>query len=319
MNNLVLVTGADGFIGKRLVSFLVDQGRPVRKCTRTAGPGSDVAVGDMDEHTDWSSVLDGVDTVIHLAGRAHIESDGVVSSIAEFRKINVGATCSLARCSINSGVRRFIFISSIGVNGRNSVRPLKESDQADPTDDYATSKFEAEQNLHHFMQTADMQIVTIRPPLVYGPGVSGNFNHLVEVLRKGYPLPLGSIRNKRSFVALDNLVSLIATCIDHPGAANQTFLAGDGEDVSTTELLRRLGKALGKPAVLIPFPTTLLKLGALLLGKTQLTNRLCGSLQTDISKSYRLLGWEPPLSLEEGLRRVNRDSAKFRDGEVPRI
>ena len=319
MKNLVLVTGADGFVGKGLVQTLVDQGRAVRKCTRTAGPGSDVAIGDMDEHTDWSSVLDGVDTVIHLAGRAHIERDTVGSPLAEFRKINVDATCSLARCSINSGVRRFIYLSSIGVNGRNSVRPLKESDQADPTDDYAISKFEAEQHLHHFMQTSDMKIVIIRPPLVYGPGVSGNFNHLVKILHKGYPLPLGSIRNKRSFVALDNLVSLIATCIDHPGAANQTFLVGDGEDVSTTELLRRLGKALGKPAVLFPFPTTLLKLGALLLGKTQLTNRLCGSLQADISKSYRVLGWKPPISFEEGLRRVNEVSAKFRDGEVPRI
>jgi nucleoside-diphosphate-sugar epimerase len=319
MKNLVLVTGADGFIGKRLVQILVDQGRAVRKCTRTAGPGSDVAVGNIDEYTDWSSVVDGVDTVIHLAGRVHIEKDTAEFPLAEFRKINVDVTNSLARCSVESGVRRFIFLSSIGVNGRNSVQPFTESDQADPTSAYAVSKFEAEQKLHHFMQTADMQMVIIRPPLVYGPGVHGNFGRLVEILRRGYPLPLGTCANKRSYVALDNLVSLIVACIDHPGAANQIFLAGDGEDVSTTDLLRRLGKALGKPAVLFPFPTTLLKLSALLLGKKQLTDRLCGSLQTDISKSCRLLGWRPPLSLDEGLRSVNGNSARFREGEVSRI
>jgi nucleoside-diphosphate-sugar epimerase len=219
------------------------------------------------------------------------------------KDVNVAGTLNLAAQASEAGVERFVFLSSIGVNGNANTSAFSETDLPRPEGDYAQSKLEAEQGLWDIQRRTGMEIVILRPPLVYGPDAPGNFNSLVRWVQKGVPLPLGAINNKRSLVALDNLVDLIITCIDHPAAANQVFLAGDGQDVSTTELLRGVGQAMGKPARLIPVPAGMLTFGAGLLGKKAVAQRLLGSLQVDISKARNLLGWEPPLSVEEGLRR----------------
>ncbi|TYP65461.1 NAD-dependent epimerase/dehydratase family protein [Stutzerimonas stutzeri] len=202
-----------------------------------------------------------------------------------------------------AGVKRFVFFSSIGVNGNNNTRPYTYCDLANPAEPYALSKWEAEQGLWQIQQETGMEVVIIRPPLVYGPHAPGNFGSLVRWIEKGVPLPLGAIHNKRSLVGIDNLIDLIIRCIDHPAAANQVFLASDGEDLSTTELLRNVGEAMGKPARLIPVPAGMLQFGATLLGKKAMAQRLLGSLQVDISKTCELLDWKPPYTVQEGLRR----------------
>ncbi len=229
--------------------------------------------------------------------------DEVADPLHEFRKVNVDGTLALARQAAAAGLSRFIFISSIGVNGNINTRPFTENDNPGPAEPYAQSKWEAEQGLWEIQRETGIDIVIIRPPLVYGPEAPGNFGSLVRWVERRMPLPLGAIHNQRSLVALDNLVDLIITCIDHPAASNQVFLAGDGQDLSTTELLRGVAKAMGKPSRLIPVPATLLMQGATLLGKKPVAQRLLGSLQVDISKARSLLGWEPPVSVEEGLRR----------------
>jgi len=224
----------------------------------------------------------------------------------EFRRVNVEGTLQLARQAAVAGVRRFVFISSIKVNGEDTTQgiPFSPDGAREPKDAYGTSKCEAEQGLQALAAETDMEVVIIRPVLVYGPGVKANFLSMMRWLSRGIPLPFGAIHNKRSLVALDNLVDLIVTCIDHPAAANQVFLVSDGEDLSTTDLLRRMASALGKPARLLPVPAWLLEFGARLLGKQDLAQRLCGSLQVDISKTRELLGWTPPVSVDEGLRKT---------------
>jgi len=241
--------------------------------------------------------------VIHAAARAHIMKEDLADPVVEYRQVNVDGTVNLARQAAEAGVRRFIFISSIGVNGNINIKPFTEDDTPKPADPYAQSKLEAEQGLWEIQHETGMELVVIRPPLVYGPNAPGNFGSLTRWIDKGVPLPLGAIQNQRSLVALDNLVDLITTCIDHPAAANQVFLAGDGQDLSTTELLRSVARAAGKPSRLIPIPSSLLMLAATLLGKKAVAQRLLGSLQVDISKARDLLEWEPPISVEEGLRR----------------
>jgi UDP-glucose 4-epimerase len=232
--------------------------------------------------------------------------DKAADPLTEFRKVNVEGTLNLARQAAEAGVRRFIYISSIKVNGEQTFlgQLFTEDDLPAPLDPYSISKYEAEEGLRKLAQQTGMEIVIIRPPLVYGPGVKANFLAMMRWLRKGVPLPLGAIHNQRSFVALDNLVDLIVTCIDHPAAANQTFLVSDGEDLSITGLLRRMGLALGRPARLIPVPVFLLTAGAALVGRRDMAQRLCGSLQVDISKAQTLLGWKPPISVDEGLHRT---------------
>jgi nucleoside-diphosphate-sugar epimerase len=249
-------------------------------------------------------------TVIHAAARAHIMKDEVADPLAEYRRVNVDGTLNLARQAAAAGVKRFIFISSIKVNGEQTPlgQPFTADDTPAPEDAYGISKWEAEQGLQQLATETGMEVVIIRPPLVYGPGVKGNFASMIKLVAKGLPFPLGAIHNQRSLVAVDNLVDLIITCIDHPVAANQVFLAGDGQDLSTTELLRGVAKAMGKPARLIPVPSSLLMLGATLLGKKAVAQRLLGSLQVDIAKARNLLGWEPPVSVEEGLERCFEQS-----------
>jgi nucleoside-diphosphate-sugar epimerase len=224
--------------------------------------------------------------------------------LVEFRKVNVEGTLNLARQAAAAGVKRFIFISSIKVNGEATLpgKSFSAEDVPVPVDAYGVSKLEAEQGLYELAESTGMEVVIIRPVLVYGPGVKANFLSMMRWLSRGIPLPLGAIHNRRSLVALGNLISLIVLCIDHPRAANQTFLVSDGEDVSTTDLLRKLACALGKPARLLPVPGWLLQGIAALLGRRSLSQRLFGSLQVDISKNQALLGWTPPVGLDQGLR-----------------
>ncbi|WP_052063337.1 UDP-glucose 4-epimerase family protein [Nitrincola sp. A-D6] len=303
----LLLTGATGFLGRQIAQALI-KGHifhvtaAVRYSTETPAKRV-VEITSLDANTCWSSALTNQQVVIHTAARAHIMKDEASDPLSEYRKVNVDGTLNLALQAAEAGVKRLIFISSIGVNGNINTRPFTEKSLPNPAGVDAKSKFEAEQGLWKIQQETGMEIVIIRPPLVYGPNAKGNFGSLLKWVEKGLPLPLGIINNKRSLVALDNLVDLIITCIDHPAAANQIFLAGDGQDVSTTELLRGVAAAMGKPSRLIPVPVKLLTLGAALLGKKAVADRLLGSLQVDISKARNVLGWEPPVSVEEGLRR----------------
>ncbi len=305
----ILITGATGFVGRELCSHLLAAGRDSRSAVRRPSSiANSVVVGDIGPDTQWQEALAGIDTVIHLAARVHIMCDSASDPLAEFRRVNVDGTLNLAQQAAAAGVKRFIFLSTVKVNGEQSRHRqlFTESDPSAPEDAYGISKNEAEQSLAQIAHETAMEVVIIRAPLVYGPGVKGNFQSMLNWIAKGIPLPLGAIHNQRSLIALDNLVDFIITCIDHPAAANQTFLVADGEDLSTTDLLRRVGAAMGKPARLIPVPSALLKAGATLLGKKAVAQRLCGNLQVDITKARKMLGWVPPVSVDEGLKRAVR-------------
>ncbi|WP_313130900.1 UDP-glucose 4-epimerase family protein [Stutzerimonas nitrititolerans] len=306
----VLLTGGSGFVGSCVAKRLLDEGHRVTAAVRGSEMRFDARLEcwrfeELSADQDWRVALEGKSLVIHCAARVHVMSDSAVDPLSEFRNVNVDGTCALARQAAEAGVRRFIFISSIKVNGESTSLglPYRADDIPAPQDFYGISKFEAEQGVRKVAAETGMEVVIIRPPLVYGPRVKGNFASMITLVGKGFPLPLGAIHNKRSLVGIDNLVDLIVYCIDHPAAANQVFLAGDGEDLSTTELLRGVGKALGKPARLIPVPAGLLQFGATLLGRKAMAQRLLGSLQVDISKTCELLDWKPPYTVEEGLRR----------------
>ena len=305
----VCLTGSTGFLGRRLTQVLssdsaIDLAATARASLRVEN-ATTVKIAEINGQTDWSTALSNQQVVIHTAARAHIMKDSVVDPLAEYRKVNVDGTLNLARQSAIAGVKRFIFISSIKVNGEQTApgQPFQSHDKAEPKDAYGLSKWEAEQGLQKIAKETGMEVVIIRPPLVYGPGVKGNFANLIKLVGKGLPLPLGAIHNQRSMVALDNLVDLIITCIDHPNAANQVFLASDGQDLSATELLQGLAQAMGKPSRLLPIPGALLSFAASALGKKPIADRLLGSLQVDISKTQNLLNWTPPISIDEGLRR----------------
>jgi nucleoside-diphosphate-sugar epimerase len=306
----VLVSGANGFVGKALCAELFRQGHSVRAAVRSATRSVDnseiVPVGEISGRTDWTDALSGINVVIHLAARVHVMNDTATDALAEFRRVNVDGALNLARQAVDAGVQRFIFISSIKVNGEGTQleQPYAAEDPPAPVDPYGISKREAEDALCQLADDTGLEVVIIRPPLIYGPGVKANFQSMMRCLDKGIPLPLGAIKNRRSLLALDNLIDLIITCIYHPAAANQTFLAGDGEDLSTPELLERMAAALGKKARLAPVPTPILMLGARLLGRQAMAQRLCGSLQVDISKARDLLGWMPPVSVDEALRKT---------------
>jgi len=309
----VMVTGGSGFVGRALLARLHQEGygliAPSRAPLAQAPVGViNPLVGGLAADVDWRASLEGAAVVIHSAARVHVMNDTAADPLVEFRKANVDGTLSLARQAAAAGVRRFIFISSIKVNGEGTElgHPYRADDTPDPQDPYGISKMEAEQGLRALASETAMEVVIIRPVLVYGPGVKANFRSMMSWLRKGIPLPLGATGNKRSLVAVDNLVDLIAICIDHPAAANQTFLVSDGEDLSTTQLLQRMGKALGRPARLLPVPASLLQAGAAMLGRRAIAQRLCGSLQVDIGKTRELLGWAPPVSVDDALRKTAR-------------
>ena len=295
----IVITGTTGFVGSALHPAL-SQHHQIRAITRTE-------FGDLLPTTDYTAALNHSDVVIHLAARVHIMHDTTANPLEEFRRTNTAGTLNLARQAASAGVRRFIYLSSIKVNGERTPpgQAFATDDQNYiPTDPYSLSKYEAEVELKQIATETGMEVVIIRPPLVYGEGVKGNFQSMMKWVNKGIPLPLGSIHNHRSLVALPNLIDLITLCIEHPAAANQTFLVSDGEDLSTTDLLRRLGAALGKPARLLPVPQKLLETSLNLLGKHAITQRLCGNLQVDISKTRELLGWTPPVSVDDALQRT---------------
>ena len=305
----VCLTGSTGFLGRRLTQVLssdsaIDLTATARAPLRVENSIA-VEIAEINGQTDWSTALSNQQVVIHTAARAHIMKDSVADPLNEYRKVNTDGTLNLACQSAEAGIRRFIFISSIKVNGEQTVpgQPFQPDDEAKPVDPYGLSKWEAEQGLLQIAEDTGMEVVIIRPPLVYGPGVKGNFANLIKLVDKGFLLPLGAINNRRSMIALDNFVDLIITCIDHPNAANQIFLASDGQDLSTTELLQGLAQAMGRTSRLLPIPDALLSFAASALGKRPIADRLLGSLQVDISKTRELLDWTPPISVDEGLRR----------------
>jgi nucleoside-diphosphate-sugar epimerase len=306
-----LVTGANGFIGAPLCERLRKEGIMVREGVRAfnaqAYGAQTVAVGDISSETDWGSALKGVRHVVHLAARVHVMNDGSSDPLTEFRLVNVLAAANLARQAAKVGVKRFVFLSSIKVNGEftKTNQPFTADDAPAPVDPYAVSKFEAEQILREIAAQSGMDVVVIRTPLVYGAGVKGNFGLMVRWLVRGVPLPLAAVtENRRSLVALDNLIDMIVTCLNHPAAANQTFLVSDVEDISTADLLIRMGVALGRAPLLFSVHTSLLKLGAVILNKFGTYQNLCESLQIDIAKTRRLLDWSPPVAVDDGLRQI---------------
>jgi len=305
---MILVTGANGFVGSALCQRLSAQNFLVRPVTRTYFPGC-IVVGNMDDTTDWSHALQGVDVIVHLAARVHIMNESAENPLDEFRRVNVAATLNLARQAVKAKVKRFIYLSSIKVNGELSClgKPFTPEDLPKPSDPYGLSKLEAENGLRLISHQSTLETVIIRPPLVYGPGVKANFQTMIRWLYKGLPLPLGAIHNQRSLIALDNLNDLIVRCIDHPAAVNQTFLASDGEDLSTTQLMQKTASFLGRSARLIPVPVKYLKFGASILGKHAYMQRLLGSLQLDIVKSRKLLDWDPPVLVDDALRKTAED------------
>ena len=306
----VLVTGGNGFVGQSLCQQLLQQDYFVRAAIRdfnkTVPASEKVLIGNLDANTDWSLALQDIQVVIHLAARVHVMKETSSDALAEFRKVNVEGTLNLARQAVQAGVSRFIYLSSIKVNGEQTSdeMPYTPEDEPNPVDPYGISKQEAEKALRQLALETGLKVVIIRPPLIYGPSVKANFQSMMRIIDKNVPLPLAAINNKRSLVALDNLIDLILTCIKHPAAVNQTFLVSDGHDLSTPELLKRMAVALGKRAYLLPIPTVLLVSVATMLGKKAIAQRLCGSLQVDISKSRELLGWQPPLCVDDALDKV---------------
>lgn len=314
-NPCVLITGATGFVGSRLIGFLSSQfpNTELRLAVRHQPdelqvPGVPLAgsievVGDINPHTNWTNSLVGVDVVIHLAARVHVMNDVALDPLEEYRNANTLATIHLAEEAAKAGVKRFIYLSSIKVNGEETLlgQSYSEASTPAPIDPYGVSKWEAELGLEKVCAQTGMEFVIIRPPLIYGPGVKANFQKLMGLVAKGLPLPLGALNNQRSMLALDNLVSFIAEVMTNPLAANQRFLLSDGEDVSTTQLLKFLAKGMDKSSWLIPIPAFILRGVAQMLGASAAADRLLGSLQIDSSKARQLLQWQPPLSVEEGI------------------
>ncbi|HPV44379.1 MAG TPA: SDR family oxidoreductase [Methylotenera sp.] len=302
----VLVTGASGFVGKSLCAKLQSPGHAVFAAVRSKNPRVEdfekIVVGSIDSKTDWSAALCNMDVVVHLAARVHVMAERSENPLAEFRKVNVEGTRHLAECVARAGVKRFVYVSSVKVNGEQTASPYTELDKPNPQDPYGVSKWEAEQALLQVAARTGLEVVIVRPPLVYGAGVKGNFAQMIKALAKRIPLPLAAVRNLRSLIYVENLVDALILCSIHPKAAGQTYLVSDGEDVSTSSLLRRLGEAMGRPARLFSCPPALLKLVGKLTGKSDQVDRLLGSLQVDSSKIRRELGWQPPFTLDEGLK-----------------
>ncbi|TVP54350.1 MAG: SDR family oxidoreductase [Halomonadaceae bacterium] len=307
----VLVTGATGFVGRRLLEVLNQQPdtkvlAAVRQPQNLQRGIAQARIAGLDPQTDWQSALTGVTEVVHLASRVHVMNETVHDPLKAFRKVNVAGTLALAEQAANAGVKRFIFISTIKVNGERTEpgQPFTHQDRPAPQDPYGISKAEAEAGLRQLARNSAMEVVILRPPLIYGPGVKANFARMVRWVQRGVPLPLGRTNNLRSLLALDNLVDLIITCLSHPRAGNQTFLVSDGEDVSTTVLLQKIAGAMGTSSRLLPVPSGLVWVLVKVLRREDIYQRLFSSLQLDSSFTRQTLDWTPPLSLDQGLQQV---------------
>ncbi len=303
----VLVTGATGFVGAPVARALAAAGLAVRAAVRRAADGErlagldTVAVGNLSANTDWRAALADMDAAVHLAGRAHMLQEEAADPLAECRRINRDATLSLARQAAAAGVRRLLFVSTVKVNGEGRETPYTVADAPAPADPYAQSKWEAEQGLHEIAAQTGLEVVILRPPLIYGPGVKANFLRLIRAVDRGIPLPLGAVHNRRSLLYVGNFATAILACLTRAEAAGQTYFVRDGEDVSSAELTRRLARALGRPTRLAPVPPALLRAAGTLLGKKAAVERLLGSLTVDDDPIRHELGWAPPFTLDEGL------------------
>jgi nucleoside-diphosphate-sugar epimerase len=307
----VLVTGANGFVGQALVAHLSSLPqyivrRSIRKAQDGVALGPHTVVAELLSDTDWTSALVDVNLVVHVAAMTRSTTDTKGLPIGELREINVKGTLNLARQAALIGAKRFVFISSIKVFGEESSpeSPFTESDTCRPQEAYAFTKMEAEQGLRQIAENCKMEVVIIRAPLIYGPGVGANFKTLIRAVARGLPLPLGAVNNRRSLVAIDNLVDFILICLAHPRAANEIFSISDGDDLSTPELVRRIGRSLNRPVRLLAIPVPILKAAAVVLGKRNIFQKLCGTLQVDIAKSARILGWKPPVRVDDALFRA---------------
>lgn len=302
----ILVTGASGFIGKMLCTTLVNKGHRVVGVVRKSNADSDITefiVKDLSAYTNFEEALQSIDVLIHLAGRAHVLNDQSSDPYKAYAEINIDVTKNLAIQSIANGVKRFIFISSVGVNGNSTNVPFNENDTPNPQEPYAKSKYLAEVELKKICSASNLEVVIIRPPLVYGRNAKGNFAELVRFCRYKLPLPLGAVNNKRSMVYIENLVDFIVVCATHTQAANEVFFVSDDEDISTTRLIKSVNAALGTNPWLIPISVNILKLVLYAFGKEKLATKLCGNLQLDISKAKTLLGWNPPYSFKQGIEK----------------
>lgn len=307
----VLLTGANGFVGQHLGAFLVKQGYQVVATTRRDEFNFDyvpmriVSISDIGATADWSTALEGIDAVIHLAARVHVMQERATDPLTAFREVNTVGTVRLAQQAAEVGIKRFVYLSTIKVNGESTTtQPFSENDPAVPEDAYAQSKLEAEQQLLALATQTGLEVSIVRPPLVYGPNVRGNFLRFLGLAAKAWPLPLASIDNRRSLVGIQNLCSLLEVCLHHPEAAGEVFLVSDDRDISTPQLLCLLAAALGRPCRLVPFPPSVLAGVSQLLGQQAIWSRLAGSLQVDISKAKQKLGWQPVSSVEEGLAKT---------------
>jgi nucleoside-diphosphate-sugar epimerase len=305
---MILLTGGSGFLGGALLNALVNKNvRGLGRQKPSALSASSFYQSEINTETDFSVAVKDTNVIIHCAARVHIMEDNSSSPLEDFREVNTYGTLNLAQQAADAGVKRFIFISSIKVNGESTELglPFKPDDAFIPMDPYGLSKYEAEIGLRKIAEKTGMEVVIIRPPLVYGPGVKANFASMMKWVNKGIPLPLGGItENKRSLVSIDNLVDLIVTCIGHPNAANQKFLVSDDDDVSTTQLLANMAIILNVSNRLIPIPSKWFTMIAKLIGKPAISQRLCGSLQVDISKTKELLNWKPPYSSAESMKKT---------------
>jgi UDP-glucose 4-epimerase len=302
-----LITGSSGFVGTFLGNFLQSLKYSVINTYRTNpdrnNPQDQHVIGNIDADTQWQTALLDVDAVVHLAARVHIMEETVHEPINAFRQVNTQGTLNLAKQAVEAGVKRFIYLSTIKVNGEQTFeKSFLADDTPNPQEPYAVSKFETEQQLLKLGQETGLEVVIIRPVLVYGPGVKGNFLRLMQLVNKGLPLPLGGIKNKRSLVSVTNLCSLITLCLNHEKAAGEVFLISDGQDLSTSELFKKIAAAMHKPSRLFFLPARSLYWLTRLLKRTAEYERLCGSLQVDISKNEQLLGWKPKQSVEEGIQ-----------------
>lgn len=306
--NKILVTGANGFVGSSLCETLYRRGVDFVPAVRKADLKGQISVGDLGPDTDWTAALEGCDVVIHLAARVHVMNDSASDPLAAFRAVNVDATLNLARQALAKGVKRFVFVSSIKVNGEETtIQPFTAFDEPAPIDPYGQSKLEAEIALQELGNATGLEVVIVRPPLIYGPGVRANFRRLMQLVKTGVPLPLGAIHNRRSMVAVDNLVDLLVLCAWHPAAAGQIFMVSDDHDVGISELLRMLATAMGKRSLLLPLPAGLIASVAAVLGKSAVASRLLGSLQVDINHTKSTLQWQPPISMEFALKKTVAD------------